>query len=727
MDIGRNSPCPCGSGKKYKQCCEQKDLAAKSSQRDSEATLRRLLKQAREAMEARQWPVAEKACREAVAKAPQSVEAWTQFGHLAAHRGNPQAALELFGRARGLSGAPLAEIDLHRGSALRKLGRMAEAEAMLRPLAETAGAQQLPALLQLAIIWQLSGQHDAAISAYETVIRSQPGNAEALNNLGMLRQQLDHLDAAESCFRKALAAMPASPQIMANLAAVVLAKGDASSAEALLRKALKIQELPLIHHNLGLALLESARALEAEQHLRRALELAPQDLHVQRSLVSALMQQGRIEDALAVMRELLARNPADPVVRSNYLFALQYQPGLEAGEVLSAHRAYGDSVESAGCVWQDDGRSRDPARRLRIGYVSGDFRDHAMRYFLQPLLANHDTAQVEIFAYYANGRDDDVTRALQGFVQHWRRVWGLDDAALAAQVRADGIDILVDLSGHTAQNRLTAFALRPAPVQVTWLGYPGSSGLSATMDYRLTDRQLDPEDIASACYTEKVWYLPRWAVFQPAGESPDASALPALTNGRVTLACLNHLNKLNHEVLAVWARILRDLPDAILLIGNAGAGEDRERLLQQFAAAGIDTGQVQLVPKLSLADYLALHHQIDLALDPFPYNGGLTTYHALWMGVPVVTMAGATTVSRQGRSILGGIGLDAFIAGSADEYVAKVVDWCRRLPELAEVRASLRERMLPATDGRVQARAVEAAFREMWGRWCAEGSAEGRP
>jgi len=549
----------------------------------------------------------------------------------------------------------------------------------------------------------------------------QPDNADAWSNLGLLHLQAQRHGDAETCFRKALQAQPASAQIVGNLSALLQLTGKLDAAVTLLRQALVRQpgSIPLLS-NLASALMARDEPAAAEALLRQAIALAPGAALHRRDLALALMLQGQMEASVEQLHQVLASQPADNVAFSHLLFALLYTPDTTPEQLLNAHRAYGVRFEAPfQSQTPQHGNDRQPQRRLKIGYVSSDFRSHAVAWLFEPVLAHHDQTQVEIFCYYNNAVEDAVTARLRAAAGHWRPCATLSDAELATAIRADGIDILVDLNGHTAGNRLLTFVRRPAPVQVTWLGYPGSTGLQTGMDYRLTDRFFDPEDVAARGYSEKVIYLPRWAVFRPMTDSPPVNDLPALGNGSLTLACLNSLTKLGPAVIALWAQLLHGLPGARLLIGNVSTEEARTRLLARFAAEGVPPERLELLPKLPLSAYLALHQRIDLALDPFPFTGGVTTYHSLWMGVPVVTLSGTTAVSRQGAAIMQGVGLPEFVTYTPQQYLGKIIELGTDLPRLQAIRQSLRERMAASMNGQQQARDLEQAYAGMWQTWCA--------
>jgi predicted O-linked N-acetylglucosamine transferase (SPINDLY family) len=407
---------------------------------------------------------------------------------------------------------------------------------------------------------------------------------------------------------------------------------------------------------------------------------------------------------------------------------MQFDEDVDATTLDSQHFEFGRRLEARyRSAWLAHGNDPDPDRPLRVGFVSADLRMHPVAAFLEPVLAAREAGAFDAIAYYTHPAIEETTRRLATRFDIWRHVHAANDDALAEQVRADGIDVLVDLSGHTAMNRLPVFARRPAPVQATWIGYPGTTGLTS-VGYRITDASLDPDGLTDARHTERLLRLPGFNVpFITPPEAPPVNPLPALATGMPVLGCLNNPRKIGPRVVAAWARILREAAMARLLVGgvtDAALGED---LAGRFAAHGIEPARIEFAPRLASADYLALHHRIDLALDPFPYNGGTTSFHALWMGVPFVTLDGARTASRSGASILARAGLGGFVAEDEEDYVRKALAVLADLPSLERIRQSMRGRIAAdaGNDARTVARRLEAAFREMWGAWCAARNSPG--
>ena len=399
---------------------------------------------------------------------------------------------------------------------------------------------------------------------------------------------------------------------------------------------------------------------------------------------------------------------------------MNYAISIDEETLFAEHLAY-DAAHAASLAAPLPAAARprpdngDPNRKLRIGYVSPDLRMHAVASFIMPPFIHHDRRQFELHAYYTYHLRDQVTEGFQGVVDQWTDAATMSDDDLAAAIRRDGIDILVDLAGHSAFNRLPVFARRPAPVQVTWIGYSNTTGLGA-IDYRFTDDFYDPDDGHDDLYTETLVRLPIRLCFQPPADCPAVGPLPARANGHVTFVSTANLAKLNLPLLALWGRILAAIPDSRLVIMNAKSPGAADRIRQPFADAGIDPDRLVLEGRLSFSDFLALHNQVDVGLDAYPFNGAATSYTAAWMGVPHITRRGRRPCSRHGHQLFANLGLTDLVAGSADDYVDRAVALGRDIDRLAELRNDLRPRMAasPVTDGAGQTRALEEAYRRMW-------------
>ena len=431
---------------------------------------------------------------------------------------------------------------------------------------------------------------------------------------------------------------------------------------------------------------------------------------------------GAPQEALQLLRRALRLNPTSASIRSALLFLLLELPDPDPATILAEHRQF-DQIHGAQWAkhWPRHDNDRTPERCIRIGLVSGDMYDHSVAYFIEPILAGlASNPQYSLHVYYNNTRTDAMTDHLKGLVSHWRDVYWLTDEALAQRIRQDHIDILVDLSGHTALNRLLTFARKPAPLQVSWIGYPGTTGMQA-IDYLLGDPYYLPPGRFDDQFTEALVRLPASDPYRPPAITPDINQLPALTNGYLTFATLNRPSKITRQAVAVWARVLASVPTARLVVGHLPEGVMPQRLAEAFAAEGISADRLICHGKYQMEGYLKLHHQIDLCLDTFPYNGGTTVNTAIWMGVPTLTIAGATPAGHQAAACLLKLGLNRFVAQDADGMVAEAQYWATHLAELDALRAGMRERVR-ATPGRqapVIVAGLDRAFRTMWRMWCA--------
>jgi len=472
--------------------------------------------------------------------------------------------------------------------------------------------------------------------------------------------------------------------------------------------------------NLGVILKATRRLDEAMEHWQRALEIDPHQVALLNNLGNGHKELGRLDDALACYRRALEIQPDSPGIHSNLLFALNYDPRITADELFAEHRRFAERFERPlRPLWQPHDNPRKPARRLKIGYMSGDFRNHAVARFIDPVLAHHDRDRFEITCYSNHGSSDAWTERLKRHGHRWAPVAALTDEKVAETVRGDGVDILVDLSGHTGFNRLLTFARKPAPVQVTWIGYPNTTGLSA-MDYRLTDAHFDPPGLFDRYYSERLVRLPVSSCFCPPEPCPDVGTLPASANGYVTFASFSRLYKVSEEMLALWADILAACPGSRLLVLDVKSRDGKERIRAALARRGISGDRIILHGTKPYSEYLELHNRADIGLDTFPFGGGTTTNLGLWMGVPFVSRRGTTTASRIGARLLPHVGLGDLAVGTPEEYVQVAVALARDTKRLNELRTNLRRRMMqsPLIDAKALTATVEDAYRQMWAEWC---------
>jgi protein O-GlcNAc transferase len=549
-------------------------------------------------------------------------------------------------------------------------------------------------------------------------------NAHAAHIAAQAAQLLSRGDGAGAArlFAQAVAADPGEPVLLAHLAMAHAAAGDPAAAEHALGRALRMKpDFAEAAAMLGMLLSARQRAAEAEPHLRRALELAPNRADVVYALTRMLTETGRAPEAVEILRRAIDRTPADLLLREKLCMMLNYTP--EPPEVIhQEHVRFGELAATTTPAATFSGKSQDPERPLRIGYLSPDLREHSVAYYLESILEHRDRARFQAFAYQLAPGDDLATPRLKSRFDHWRPAFPTSDDQLAAMVRQDNIDILVDLAGHTAGNRLTAMARRLAPVQATFIGYPNTTGLR-TMDYRIVDAITDPPG-AEALATEKLVRLPGcFLCYRPPESTPPASPGPNSHGRPITFGSFNSLAKLSEPTVALWSRLLNAIPGSRLVLKGKALAEPptADRFRARFAANQVPPERLDLLSHIDgTAHHLAAYSRIDIALDPFPYNGTTTTCEAILMGVPVVTLRGRTHASRVGASLLTTLGLPDLIADSEQAYLAAASDLAANPSRLAALRSSLRPTLLasPLCDGPAYTRQVESAFRAMWRTFC---------
>jgi predicted O-linked N-acetylglucosamine transferase (SPINDLY family) len=618
-----------------------------------------------------------------------------------------------------------------------------------------AGVPPLVQTLERAMQHQREGDVTRAEQLYRDVLGKEPANFPALHLLGGILLQAARNEDAAALLEEATARVPAQAVLFANLGEAHRRCGNMGRArESLLRAVALKPDLAEAHYTLGLVLWAEKLIEPAAECLERAIALKPSLLPAYESLSGVLMtagrldeagvaceralaidpgftaahnqlgvirsDQGRIEDALACFRRILEIDPRHRLAHSNLIFGLPLRPGEAPASILREARRW-EQQQLQGAIprpppYPNDRRAD---RRLRVGLVSPDFREHVLKFFLFPLLDHRDRQEVEIYCYSIGGSPDAVTERIRALADHFRDVARVPDAEAVEAIRRDRIDVLVDLSMHADQNRIALFAAKPAPVQVAWFSYPGTTGLSA-MDYRLTDPWLDPPGTDLADYSEVSIHLPDtfWC-YDPLTREPDVGPLPAEHAGRVTFGCLNRFCKTNPEVLSLWAQVVAAVPGSRMIV-RAFPGQARERVRDAFARAGVDAERIEFVSFQPRDEYLQTYRRIDVALDTFPYNGHTTSLDAFWMGVPVVTLVGDTVVGRAGAAFARQLGLPELVAASRGQFVSAAVELARDVARLSGLRSELRTRMehSPLMDGPRFARAFASALRTMWTTWC---------
>jgi len=579
-------------------------------------------------------------------------------------------------------------------------------------------------LLENGMSQHKAGKLAEAEKFYREALQQKPDDVEALQLLGILKIQMNETAAGAEILGRVMEPKPGSAEHQMNFAMTLKRIGRVGAAIEMYRRAVEIKpDYVEAWYNLGNALKDAGKVDEATAAYERAVAMRPDFTQAMANLASVLKSVGRVDEGIDLHRRSLCIQPDDAITHSALIFAMHYQTGADAVAIYRELRRWNDRhARPLAQFARPHDNDRDPERRLRIGYVSGDFRDHVAGQNILPLLGNHDDAQVEVFCYSNLNREDAITPRFRKYAHHWREVWQLNDAQLADQIRDDGIDILVDLSVHTTGNRLKAFAHKPAPVQATFAGYPGSTGMDA-MDYRLTDPYLDPPESSDEFYSETSLRLPSsfWC-YDPLFSDVAVNPPPAQRRGFITFGCLCNYSKVNAEVVGLWMEILKRVDRSRLMI-LCPEGSHRTALLKSFEKDGIAPDRIELVGPRARQEYIQLYHQIDLGLDTLPYNGHSTSLDSYWMGVPVVTLVGKTVVGRAGVSQLTNLGLTELIADTSQKYIEIAVRLARDLSRLTKLRRTLRDRMRasPLMDAIGFARGIEGAYRQMWRAWCATG------
>jgi predicted O-linked N-acetylglucosamine transferase (SPINDLY family) len=604
----------------------------------------------------------------------------------------------------------------HHGS-----GRLAEAEKIYRQLLDLQ-PNHPTALHGLGTLAGQRGQWQQAESLLRRVVALEPKNASAHNNLGNTLKAAGRPREAVTAYQEAIRLAPAFTVALSNLGNALAECGQPQAAVDAFHRALSIDpDSAMVHYNLANVLKIIGQFDQAVVSFRRAIQIDKSFPQAWNNLGTLLREMGELNAAIAAHRQALQIKPDHAVAHSNLLLDLIYRPESEPQTVFAEARNWSRRfAEPLKKFIRPHTNNRDLNRRLRVGYLSADFRDHVVSRFLLPLLECHNHHGFEIICFSDVAQPDATTAALRSRADRWENVVGLSDHQVAERIRQEQVDLLIDLAGHTAGNRLLVFAQRPAPVQISYLGYPATTGLDA-FDYRLTDIYADPPGATDAWHSEKLLRLPvcNWCFTQP----DDSPAIEPAPQRPISFGSFNNPAKVPAVVMDLWAEILSALPDSRLVLKYRGLTEKgvSQRILEHFASKGIQSDRISLLGhEPGMRAHLAAYAQIDIALDTFPYHGTTTTCEALWMGAPVITLAGTAQASRVGVSLLRNIGLDEMIAQSPQEYVKVALQLASDGPRLAELRRGLRERMLGSAlmDPKRFALDVEGAYRDAWKQWC---------
>ena len=660
---------------------------------------------------------------------PDLPDALNFLGIIAGDMGQTEKALTLVRRSLSLDPANAIYHNNH-GNILRQIedfeGAIKAYQKAVRHAPDYAVAHN-----NLGIALNRDGQSAKAESAFRRAIEIEPQYFDAYNNLGTGLYLQTRFDEAAAIFREAIAVAPKEISARNNLANVLAMQGKIEEAEHICREAIAIDNCHAISQvTLGGVLEAQGKFFEAEIAFRTALDLNPNMPAAWNNLGNLFRAHGRPVDAINAFRRAMALEPGNAMAHSNLLFSLALDPEVSPLSILAEARSW-NKQHAQPRQKKDFRHANEPSksRRLRVGYVSPDFHDHAVGRFLTPLYTEHDRRQVEIFSYADVARVDGQTSWYEQNSDQWCRTFGMADDQLAEQIRDDGIDVLIDVAGHTAGNRLLAFAERPAPVQVSWLGYGGSTGMDA-IDWRITDRHVDPAK-HDAHYSEKLLHLPESLFCYAADDQPPVSnKAPVERNGFVTFGSLNNFSKINDRLLRCWANILTAVPDARMVIKGRGLADPwlRQRVLKIFADKNIAEERLDLFDHLAnKQDHLSLFGKIDVMLDSFPYSGATTVCEALWMGVPTITIAGDRYVSRMATSILNTIGHDDLVAKDEQQYTDLASTLAKSPERIASYRRSLRQRAAasPLADQKRFVTAMEDDIRHVWCYWCEEVNPHG--
>jgi predicted O-linked N-acetylglucosamine transferase (SPINDLY family) len=612
------------------------------------------------------------------------------------------------------------EFHINLGDVLLEARRFAEAADVYRG-ALRINPQVADWWFRLGITCQRGGNLPASIDAFQRAIEIDSRSVGAHTRLGNALTDLGDIESAAAAYCRALTLKPGADPFSTIGKVKDVERFEAAMIRCWQLMAERAGDADS-YFKLGVAVQLRGHIDAAINAYRKSLSLEPGHLESRHNLGSALRDAGDFDGALACYRKVAQADPQFMKCHSNLVYMMHFDPHHDPAALLREHRAWSRRfAEPLKIHHRPHENSPAPERRLRIGYVSPNFREHPVGRFLLRLFDAQDHEQTEVFSYSAVRRPDAITRRLRTKSDQWIPTLGMKDDALADRVCADKIDILVDLTMHMRDHRLLTFARRPAPVQISYLAYCSTTGLDA-IDYRLTDALLDPPGITDAFYSEKSVRLPRtyWC-YDPGIKTPDVNELPALSGRGVTFASLNNFCKVSPQTLDLWIKLIRSVKDSRLLL-HTHRGEHRQKVIERFAAEGIDSARLEFADSQTLIKYFAQYLSIDIALDPFPYPGGTTTCDAMWMGVPTVSLVGTAGFTRSGLTILSNVGLGYLATESEARYLQTAIELASDLPRLAELRSTMRDRLnsSPLMDGPRFARDIETCYRMLWKSWCAE-------
>ena len=664
--------------------------------------------------------------RKAIRCKPDYVEAHSDLGIVLQELGRPEEAAVSYRKAITIK-PDFAEAHSNLGNALIEQGRLEEAAVSYRK-AITVKPDYAQAHSNLGVALKEQGRLEEAAVSCRKAITIKPNYAGAHSNLGVVLKEQGRLEEAAVSCRKAISIKPDYAEAHNNLGNALKEQGRLEEAAVSYRKAITIKpDFAEAHSHLGVVFQGQGRLEEAVASYRKAITIKPNYAEAHSNLGVALKEQGRLEEAAVSYRKAITIKPGYAKAHSNLLFLLNSFPNISRKDIYNESLEW-DQQHAKTLLKKEPvyANKKEKERKLKIGYVSSDFRTHSVSYFFEPLLKAHNKENVEVYCYSNVMTPDKVTERLKAEADHWFSIVGKNDEYVAEQIKRDGIDILVDLAGHTSDNRLLVFAYKPAPIQATWLGYPNTTGMSA-IDYRFTDEVADPIGEADNLHSEALIRLESGFLCYSGDESaPEISALPCLERGHITFGSFNNLTKTTPEVVKLWSDIMRAAPNTHLLLKNKQLEDEgvRTKCLEMFEKEGISDDRIELYGMLlKKRDHLGFYSKIDIGLDPFPYNGTTTTYEALWMGIPVITLEGDRHAARVGTSIMTHLNLPQFIADTKENYTKKAVELAGDRKRLEVYRKELRSilKSSKSCDEHHFAKKIETAFREMWSTWCQSG------
>jgi protein O-GlcNAc transferase len=578
--------------------------------------------------------------------------------------------------------------------------------------------------IQSAIQYYKSGDLQQSKFFCEKILELQPHNAEVLYFLGIIEAQLKNYDLSIKYIQSSLAINPLNDEAYLALGASLQHKGSIDDAIACYQKSVDMNpENFEAFDALGNAFRQKGQLDKAIACYQKALLINPANATLYDNIGNAFQIKGNPAEAEKYYRYSVEIDLGNYVSYQKLLFMMLYNSRYDAKTIFSEHLQFAKRFEEPLISSiSPHANNRTSHRKIKIGYVSPDFKKHSVAYFIEPVLAVHNRENFEVSCYSLVPTEDEVTNRLKGYVDHWRNLSGISDEKAAELIRNDSIDILIDLSGHTTNNRILLFARKPAPVQVSWIGYLATTGLSS-IDYRISDIYTDPPGLTEQFYTEKLIRLPEslWC-YMPDKDSPDVGQLPALRAGYITFGSFNNFIKVSPETVSAWATILQAVPGSRLILKTFTLFDatTRQNIVDMFAHRGISAERIVLLPWETTPKHLESYNLVDIGLDTFPFNGGVTTCEAMWMGVPVITLAGTAYHSRVGASILSNIGLPELVAGTYDEYIKIAVQQAGDIEYLRALRERMRKMMAhsPLTDSKRFIDNLENAYRQIWQKWC---------